>query len=391
MHKRNNIILVVVAFLCFWMQEPTKTAFATPTSKTKVKNQTKKVLSVGDIGISSYIQTGYRMTFNDNSENSINTRSLRLGESDGFYIERIHLKFKAHWKEWSAIISSDFAKDPGVDPLNVSPAQRKLIVALNDVYIQYKNSNGFFAKFGQLQVPFSLFSERSSQDEHFSQFPLILSGEDIAFGYAVKGISPSRDIGLLLGFEKSFGLVGLSLKAMAFNGNGANHFGNDSDLPAFSGRLGISIGKFLKLGGGVMWNPRRAGELPSLFEENDLLFGGDLIFKISGFFLESSVMMKTTSYPTTKQEDVTSFGFHVDAGYRLASLNIEPLVRFQIYDPSSQFDDDQLTYITIGINWYHKIWRTHEFMIRASYTIKLEEEQRTLDNDQFDLMLQYRF
>ncbi len=387
MHEKFNyfgLLTLIFSLVWFW---PTS-SFAT--AKKNVQ-KTKKSASSLHLLPSAYFQTGYRMTFNDNSEDSINTRLLRLGESDGFYIERVHLKFSAQWKEWAAIISTDFAKDPGAKPLNLSPAQRKLIVALNDVFIRYRQEGGFFIQMGQFQVPFSLFSERSSKDEYFSQFPLIVSGEDIAFGYPVKGISPGRDIGLMLGFQKNFGSFGLDLKAMIYNGNGANHFGNDSDMPAFAGRLAFSLGKMLKVAGGALWNPRRAGAPPSLFEEDDLIFDGDLSFKMAGFFLEGSFMMRTTSFPTTKQDDVTSYGFHVDAGYCLKSFHLQPVVRFQMYDPSSQFDDDQLMYITIGLNWHHKVWKNHVFTLRASYTIKLEEEQRTLDNDQLDIMLQYRF
>ncbi len=82
-------------------------------------------------------------------------------------------------------------------------------------------------------------------------------------------------------------------------------------------------------------------------------------------------------------EPISDIAFH--------SFILEPVVRFELFDPSDQFNNDQLIYITIGLNWYFTFLKDHEIILRASYTIKLEETpDRTLNNDQFHLLMQYR-
>lgn len=343
--------------------------------------------------IRGYLQVGYRFTFNNDDEGGSQDRPtlLRLGESDGFYLRRARVNFLGGYKGFRVRVSAEMAADSGASSSDVSPANRSLGLRLRDAFLKYKHSSGFYAVLGQTNVPFGLNEARSNTVEHFNEFPLILGGEDIAFGYPVRGIAPRRDIGLKLGYEKDLGPVGIFVKAMVYNGNGPNVFANDSDMPAVAGRLGVNVGKLLRIGGSVLWNPRRAGEPPQLYDETDLTFGADLSLNVAGFFLEGAFAMQQTSFPTTGQETATAWGFHADLGYRIKGLGLEPAVRFEMFDPSDLFDDDQLTYITIGVNWYKKVWRHHELAVRLSYVIKMEQvETRQLLNDQINLRIRYR-
>ncbi|NUQ64794.1 MAG: hypothetical protein HUU20_20215 [Pirellulales bacterium] len=205
------------------------------------------------------------------------------------------------------------------------------------------------------------------------------------------GLSDRGRTAYVYAAEALGGLIGLHLRAMVYNGNGERRFGNDSDLPAVAGRAQVDIGSFLKLGGSVLWNARRVGEEPNLYDEVDLAFGGDISFSFAGFFLEGEFASRTTSFPTVNQPNAFSYGFRADIGYRIPIVNLEPVVRFELFDPSDQFNNDQLIYITIGLNWYFTFLKDHEIILRASYTIKLEETpDRTLNNDQFHLLMQYR-
>lgn len=340
---------------------------------------------IWSVDFSGYVLAGYRMTLNDE-------KLLRLGDSDGFYINRARMSVHTRVWDFHAVISLDGAFDRRADPLDVSPATRRLFVELRDAYLGYVHNSGFYVTAGQDKVPFGIHSDRSTTAEHFINFPLIAVGEDISFGYQVRAIMPGRDIGVKLGFQRKFGLVGLHVAAMVFNGNGPNRFANDSDIPAVGARFRLDISQYFHIGGSFMWNQRRVGDQPNLFDESDLVFGADLSVRIAGFFLEGEFAGRQTTFITTQQASDFSFGFRADVGYRIRSIGLEFVVRVEMLDPSSLFDDDMLVYITPGINWYYRIWKQHEIAIRLNYTIKLEmAANRTLNNDQLNLLFQYRF
>lgn len=338
-------------------------------------------------GLSGYLLAGYRMTLNDE-------KLLRLGDSDGFYVSRARLQVKTQLYDFTGIISFDGSFDRRADPLDVSPATRRLFMELRDAFVMYQK-RGFFVTAGQDKVPFGMHSTRSTTAEHFINFPLIAVGEDIAFGYQVRSIMPGRDIGLKLGYKNTHGLLRLHIEAMLFNGNGPNRFANDSDIPAVGARIFLGISQYFDIGLSFMWNQRRVGDPPNLFDESDLVFGADLAFRIKGFFLEGEFAARQTDFVTTGQASDFSFGFRGDTGYRYNFANgagLEVAVRVEMFDPSGLFDDDMLLYITPAVNFFYKIWRNHEIAIRLNYTVKLEmADNRNLSNDQLNLLLQYRF
>lgn len=390
---RVNRFLMAVLFLCSIalpvqaasLKAPKTPAKSETTQETPTKKKQAPKHKMFALDFSGYLLMGFRMTAND-------PKQLRLGESDGFYVSRARLKVAARIWQFTSVLSLDGAFDRSAEPLDVSPSTRRLFVELRDAFIQYRHPSGFFAQIGQSKVPFGMHADRSTTSEHFILFPLIAVGEDVAFGYQVRGIMPGRDIGLTLGFRRQLGSIDLQFQAMVYNGNGANTFANDSDLPAVAGRISVGIGSFLKIGGSVLWNQRRVGRDPNLFDESDLAFSADLALRVAGFFLEGEFAARNTSYPTTGQNTAFGFGFRVDAGYRIQSIGLEFVARFEMYDPTDLFNDDQLMYITPGINWYYRIWKTHEIAVRLSYTIKLEQTPaRSLNNDQFNLLVQYHF
>lgn len=382
--SQNPLRKVIIALLSLFLFMPSYLQ-AKSVIPAKEKNSQKSKKNKWSLKGSGYIQAGYRMTLND-------PKLLRQGDSDGFYIRRARLKVKASYGDFSGIVSIEGAYDRQADPEETSPATRKLFIELRDAYFHYQNSMGLFVSLGQLKVPFGMHYDRSTTSEYFPTFPLIAVGEDMAFGHPAKAIMPGRDIGLRLGWGKKMDKIGLNIAAMVYNGNGANHFGNDSDTPAVAARFSLQVGEMLSVGGSFLFNKRRFGDPTALFDETDLAFGADVAFRISGFFVEAEFAARTTSHDTTQQEDNFSFGFRADAGYLIKSIGLEIVARFEMFDPSSIFDDDRLIYITPGVNWYCRLFPGHNLAVRLSYTIKLEQtDTRKLNNDQLNVLLQYRF
>ena len=336
--------------------------------------------------IGGSMQAGGRFTFNQPDV-------LRLGESDGFYVRRARITLRGNAGPILGELSVDGAFDNLAGPLTVSPSTRELQVALRDAFIGYGKKKGFFIAIGQMRVPFGVHVDRSTMGEHFIMFPLMVVGENISFGYNAPRIFPGRDIGLNLGYKMLSEGFELTAQAMVYNGNGGNRFGNDSDLPAAALRVNAKISNMIKVGLSGLINPRRAGDVPLLYDETDMAFSFDAGLEVSGFFLEIQAAMMMTSFPSTGQETVTRLGGVLDAGYQIPFMQgtLEIIVRGEYYDPSDQFDDDHLLYITAGVNWFYYVYKEQRLGLRLNYTHKMElAESRALNNDQINLMVGYQ-
>ena len=336
------------------------------------------------LSFGGYVQAGFRYTAND--------EYLRVGESDGFFLRKARLKAAAAYGMFDAVLSMDGAYDRHASPSDVTPADRRLYVDLRDAFLRFKTPCGFFIRAGQFKVPFGSLSMVSSADETFLMNSVTTDGEDPAFGRKAYGMGLGRQLGAAVGYSRKIGTIGLYATAMLMNGNGGNHFGNDSDGLGIAAKLNISVGKLVTIGGGFYFNPRTVGEPPNLLDETDLAFEGDIRLTVAGITLEGEFIMRSRSFPTTGQAKDNGLGVRGELSYLLKAIMLRPAVRFEMYDPSSLFDDDRLIYITIGLNWYKQLVGRHHIRAYLSYTIKMEEKDHTkLNNDQLNLILQYRF
>jgi len=213
-----------------------------------------------------------------------------------------------------------------------------------------------------------------------------------------EGLGAAREVGV------SLGKTGLPLGAFSAdymlalsNGNGTNVFGNDNKLPALSARAAIACDTYAGIGLFGRFNPRTVGELPSLFNETDLIAGGDLWVKALGIDLLLQGIFRLTSFDTVfadtdPSRNDTGYGLTgsltFDEPFGLPLFGIRPGARLSFYDPRSAFDDDQITELTFGARY--DLPADIPISALADFTLLLESEgARSIDNNRFNFILQF--
>lgn len=88
-------------------------------------------------------------------------------------------------------------------------------------------------------------------------------------------------------------------------------------------------------------------------ETSRKLMGADVSFHLGGFTAQAEYNTWTLSQ--TGLTDIEPKGWYVQAGYFIPGVNIEPAVRYEVYDvDTNAATDRENTYTTVGFNWYAK-------------------------------------
>ena len=82
-------------------------------------------------------------------------------------------------------------------------------------------------------------------------------------------------------------------------------------------------------------------------------------------------------------------GYWFQAMYNLEDLlgyNIQPVLKYETYDPNTESDNDAFEVITFGINYFFNDWTRLQF----NYLYKAEEANE-VSNDEILMQLQVKF
>jgi len=77
-------------------------------------------------------------------------------------------------------------------------------------------------------------------------------------------------------------------------------------------------------------------------------------------------------------------GYWAQAMY-MTDWNIQPVVKYGSFDPDTETDNDALSIITFGFNYFFNDWTRLQF----NYLYKAEEEEES--NDEILMQLQVKF
>ena len=242
---------------------------------------------------------------------------------------------------------------------------------------------------GQFKSPFSLELNTPCQGLH------TINRSQVVGNLAI----PFRDLGVLIsGKYDKYAKYALAIT----NGAGKGEI-DDNSSKDYAGRIVISPLDFFDIGGSFGMKTllpategaskddeqtKLAGEIQ--FEYNNILIQGEYItsdFKSSGGEVwyppdcthdeEWSVV-----YPAGT---TTSSGYWAQAMY-MTSLNIQPIVKYESYDPNTDNDNDAQNIITFGFNYFFNDWTRLQF----NYLYKAEEANE-IANDEILMQLQVKF
>jgi hypothetical protein len=196
----------------------------------------------------------------------------------------------------------------------------------------------------------------------FTHKSVVAGGVRNGEGNAVAGLSPARQIGVVVGSadKLAFGDIPVEYRLGVSNGNGLNNLGNDNKLPAAYLRLGSGFGDLVRVGVGGRYNPRTVGALPNLYTEADAVGFVDAAVSVAGFQAVVEAEGRQTALttlvpdPTNPAGTETAMGGALWLGYTVDLVKdlgfaVTPAYRASFYDPSSSFQIDQLLENTVAV------------------------------------------
>ena len=297
------------------------------------------------VDLSGYMQFQYGFTQNDENSDT---------DQDGFKVAKARATIKG--KPWESV-SYGFQIDAAQAPKAI----------ITDAYVGTSFLKPISIKAGQFKTPVSPSYLLSST-----------KWETILFPLAINSMTTKRDIGI----QASGGFLEKKLNVAAgiFNGAGANNTNTD-DSYLFAGQVGVNPVEYVELSGSIAYYDKDGDGK----DEKALIYDGYLSGSYADAMLKFELMGKQAEEISTETE-TNSLGITVLAAYTIAE-KIQPLVRFDWYEPDSDVEEDEKTRITGGINYFIQ---KHDLKIMANY-VHNSESGESISDDQVLLMTQIIF
>jgi phosphate-selective porin len=213
---------------------------------------------------------------------------------------------------------------------------------------------------------------------------------------------PFRDIGIVLwGGTDSLQFFGLtnhniiSYKLAIMNGPGMNEWDNNSSKDIIA-RLVISPWKFIRLGGSYRYG-KQAPAQPDLDEDVRTRWGGDIELEFGDFLFQAEYIWGEDKGSTLEGggcggDPILILGNFVKTGYFAQAMymtpwRLQPIVKYESYDPADDVSDDLYTTVTIGLNYWINDWTR----LQANYLINDNQKNAEYYQGQFMFQAQVNF
>jgi len=271
---------------------------------------------------------------------------------------------------------------------------------LLDAFITYKRLAPWInVSMGQFKSPFGLELSTPCQGLHTVNRSQVVS--ELA--------SPFRDFGVMIfggtGDKELFGLKNKDVFAWKFaytNGTGLNLMDNNLGKD-YTARLVFSPVAGISLGGSYKYGTLRPTD-PTMDDDVRARYGFDISLEKANFLVQAEYINGSDQgssligggcgeTPTLILGDFVKNGFFVQALYN-TPWNIQPVIKFESYDPDVEVDFNQQQDVTFGINYFFNEWTR----LQVNYVYRTEESSDTnladyneIENDFFVLQLQVKF
>jgi len=336
------------------------------------------------VQVVGYIQAQYEQQFLEDGLSPMHG----LKADNGFYFDRARIGVVGNIPyDFSYYVMTEFSPTKG------GPY-------LLDAFITYKRFAPWInVSVGQFKSPFGLELSTPCQSLHTVNRSLVVS--ELA--------SPFRDLGVFIyggtGDKEIFGLKNTNVFAWKFaytNGTGMNLMDNNlgKDYTArliFSPLAGVSIGGSYKYG---TLKPTD----PTMDDDVRARYGFDISVEKANFLVQAEYINGNDQgsslvgggcgeTPTLVTGDFVKNGFFVQVLYK-TPWNIQPVIKFESYDPDLDVDYNKQQDFTFGFNYFFNDWTR----LQANYVYRTEESSDTVlaeyhevGNDFFVVQLQVKF
>lgn len=333
---------------------------------------------------------------------------LFVGHNDGFFLDQARVGLGATYAgRFYALVVLELASVlPGGKANN--PVQ-PLTGAARDAYLLWQPSEFFQLSVGQQRVPFDIEGQVAAARLVFTGRSVASAGVRAGRGYEVAGLSPDRQLGVVIGSPRAdLGSLALDYRLALTNGAPVNQLGNDNKLPALYGRFGVAFGDWVGGGLAASWNPRTEGEVPNLFTETHLGLAGDVQLNVFGIDVLTQGIFRRVQFDTAFDDaadpnaadhavGVTTWAVLRDP-FGLPMFGFAPGYRFSFLDPSFSDPDDQLIEHTFAVRYQPPTPLPITFLLDATLLFEpaeleldpaLRDGARYLDNHRVTAMVQF--
>jgi len=213
--------------------------------------------------------------------------------------------------------------------------------------------------------------------------------------------APGRDFGLMA-FGHYEDYVNYSFGYM--NGTGAAAWDNNT-AKDMVGRVVLSPIEMVSLGGSFRFGNQPPASPSSEEDDKRSRFGGELQVEYANFLLQGEYIAGkvessggTVTHPPDCSHDTTWYeiiaeGESKSNGYwghimYMTPWNLQPVVKYEFYDPDADLDDNETGIITFGINYFINDWSR----VQVNYLYKAEYGAgNEIQNDELLIQFQAMF
>ncbi|MDD5772343.1 MAG: porin [bacterium] len=240
----------------------------------------------------------------------------------------------------------------------IDPSKSPSGSIVNDAYMKFSHFDYANITIGQFKIPYS--------DEFLTSSSAI---DTIERSLPVGSLAQERDMGLMVDanlFNKSV-YYGLAI----VNGSGANASEDNSGKDAV-GKIVFTPVKGLSFGVNYMtgkemeqkdtYSTTTADSKTGMFKKTSTqdpysrTRSGALVkYVFEKFNVQGEYLTQKKDYEDDSKTDVTGNGYYVQAAYKIpleGKMAIQPVVKYETYDPDKDIDSNTQKITTVGLNWF---------------------------------------
>ena len=205
------------------------------------------------------------------------------------------------------------------------------------------------------------------------------------------GYSPATDYGFALSGKVP--AAKLSYNLGMYNGEGYKKSKEEVNNEfAFLGNIRVKPLPMIELGGTFNFktneNPNDASGEENLDHQNITSYAGIAKLNLDGIYVLGQFLGSSTELDNVdNSEDINTQTISFMPVYKIAPLNLEVVGRYDRHDPNTDIDDDEMTLMAFGLNYYIQ----ENLQIQANYNIKSFEDEEEDDVNTAMLQLRWKF
>jgi hypothetical protein len=333
------------------------------------------------IKIFGYLKLGYFAVLPATNDDAL------VGAHNGFRLANLRMGLAFQPVEHIGLVASidgAVARRDEMDPLTGNR-----IVELRDAYLEWTKLDWLSLRGGQFKAPYNGEFLQGDGAVPFVTRSIVTDGLLPPEGFPQEGMSLGRQLGITAFSSRlGHGLLGFRYNLALVNGNGINVLNNDNNAITPVGRLVLEVGEHLSFGVNGYYDVQTSGNRPGRLTDNRAGAGADVFVSLGSFQILGVGLWRATSHPSTGLPAENGIGAVASVAYVNRPTGIEAGIRYAFLEPSDLQAGDQLMEAAAMVGYRATFFPGRVIL---QYTLRMEEQARTVNNNSLDAMIQLSF